>query len=129
MRLDIASMALSLAIFSRHARTASAFTMRPLTTSSSVTSSVSSQLTSSASKRARRRRPVPSSETLKILWEEHIMMSQRGSPLRVGAVEGSETAVNGSASDQEDILKFPLKGRNVEEAPPRMRFAPSPTGR
>lgn len=127
MRLDIASMALSLAIFSRHARTASAFTMRPLTTSSSLTSSVSSQLTSSASKRARRRRPVPSSETLKILWEEH-MTSQRGSPLRVGAVEGSETAVNGSAPDQEDVVKFPLKGRNVEEAPPRMRFAPSPTG-
>mmetsp|Transcript_17326 Transcript_17326/g.32821 ORF Transcript_17326/g.32821 Transcript_17326/m.32821 type:complete len:881 (-) Transcript_17326:42-2684(-) len=126
MRLDIASMALSLAIFSRHVRTASAFSMRPFTASSSGTSS---QFTSSESKRARRRRPTPSSESLKILWEENMLSSHRGSPLRVGAVEGSETAVNGSApGGQEDVVKFPLKGRNVEEAPPRMRFAPSPTG-
>jgi hypothetical protein len=58
-----------------------------------------------------------------------MLLSRRGSPLRVGAVEGSETTVNGSTSDQEDVVKFPLKGRSVEEAPPRMRFAPSPTGR
>lgn len=72
-------MALSLAIFTQHVRTMSAFTMRPLTTG--VT---------------------------------------RGSSLKVGAVEGDKT--------QLPDVEFPLKGKNVDECPPRMRFAPSPTG-
>lgn len=55
--------------------------------------------------------------------------SQKGfSPLRVGAVESGETAVNGDASKEADAILFPQKGRNLEESPPRMRFAPSPTG-
>lgn len=48
----------------------------------------------------------------------------RGLPLNVGAMEG-EPAINGNVAD----VVFPLKGKNVEECAPRMRFAPSPTGR
>lgn len=75
-------MALSLAIFTQHVRTMSAFTMRPLTTGVS-----------------------------------------RGLPLNVGAMEG-EPAINDNVAD----VVFPLKGKNVEQCAPRMRFAPSPTG-
>jgi hypothetical protein len=83
MRLHIASMALSLAIFTNHVRTMSAFTMRPLTTAVG-----------------------------------------RGASLKVGATE-SETAVNGEVAD----VVFPLKGKSIDQCAPRMRFAPSPTGR
>ena len=87
MRLHIASMALSLAIFTRHVRTATAFTMRPLT-------------------------------------------SVRGFALGVGAVEGeTETETAAKVNGEADVVRFPQKGKNVELAPPRMRFAPSPTGR
>lgn len=86
MRLHIASMALSVAIFTRHVRTATAFTMRPLT-------------------------------------------SVRGFALGVGAVEGeTETETAAKVNGEADVVKFPQKGKNVEQAPPRMRFAPSPTG-
>jgi len=85
MRLHIASMALSLAIFTNHARTLSAFTMRG--TGAGVA---------------------------------------RGFSLKVGAVEG-ETTVNGESSLADAL--FPLKGKTVEDCAPRMRFAPSPTGR
>ena len=84
MRLHIASMALSLAIFTNHVRTMSAFTMRPLTTAVG-----------------------------------------RGASLKVGATE-SETAINGDVADE---IVFPLKGKAIDQCAPRMRFAPSPTGR
>lgn len=49
--------------------------------------------------------------------------------LGVGAVEGEiETATTAAVNGEEDIVKFPQKGKNVMEVPPRMRFAPSPTG-
>jgi glutamyl-tRNA synthetase len=82
MRLHIASMALSLAFISRHARTASAFSLKPVATFSSAATKSS-----------------------------------------LGATVESD--VNG-ATNLDDL--FPLKGKDVMECPPRMRFAPSPTG-
>jgi len=82
MRLHIASMALSLAFISRHARTASAFSLKPVTTFSSAATISSLRAT-------------------------------------------VESDVNGAAG-LDDL--FPLKGKDVMQCPPRMRFAPSPTG-
>jgi hypothetical protein len=59
-------------------------------------------------------------------------MSIRGFSLGVGAVDGeTETNANANANvnGEADVVRFPQKGKNVELAPPRMRFAPSPTGR
>jgi len=39
--------------------------------------------------------------------------------------EMAEGAVNG---DMSEVVEFPLLGKNVLDCPPRMRFAPSPTG-
>jgi len=82
MRLHIASMALSLAFISRHARTASAFSLKPVITFSSAATISSLRAT-------------------------------------------VESDVNGAAG-LDDL--FPLKGKDVMQCPPRMRFAPSPTG-
>ena len=41
-----------------------------------------------------------------------------------------DTEVEASEVDEaDDGFSFPLKGKIVEECAPRMRFAPSPTGR
>jgi len=58
------------------------------------------------------------------------LTSVRGFALGVGAVEGeTETETAAKVNGEADVVKFPQKGKNVEQAPPRMRFAPSPTGR
>lgn len=105
MKLHVASMALSLAIFTRHVRTTAAFTMRPLST-------VSTQ--SAAGKFVENRRR----GVIAIPYQEF-------SKLSATVEDETTTLVNG----EEDLVKFPLKGKNVEECAPRMRFAPSPTGR
>ena len=33
------------------------------------------------------------------------------------------------APTEQTAVEFPLAGKSVEDAPPRLRFAPSPTGR
>jgi len=40
-----------------------------------------------------------------------------------------EEAVSSSAASAEGDVLFPLKGKKVDDVAPRMRFAPSPTGR
>ena len=92
MRLHIASMALSLAVFTRHhTRTVTAFTLRPLTSRTATGAGLK--------------------------------------PLAVGAVEGSTDATDVTNINGKDDIIFPLKGKDVLQCPPRMRFAPSPTGR
>jgi len=107
MRFDIATMALGLAIFTRQIQMrsvtafqiGSSFQLRSFTSSSSSTTS--------------------SSTTSKMG-----IMS-----LNLSAVQ--ETTNGSVVSNGDDNMEnlFPQKGKNVEEAPPRMRFAPSPTGR
>lgn len=53
--------------------------------------------------------------------------SRMGHTLSV-ATSSSDT-VNGVVEGKSDEDLFPLKNKNVLECPPRMRFAPSPTGR
>ncbi len=108
MKLHFASMALSLAIFTRHVRTTAAFTMRPLSTVNSVSTQ------SAAGKFVENRRR----GVIAIPYQEF-------SKLSATVEDETTTLVNG----EEDLVKFPLKGKNVEECAPRMRFAPSPTGR
>jgi hypothetical protein len=134
MRLHIASMALSLAIFTRNVRTATAFTMRPITTATATASSKAGSSVSVSSTR----RAAPSSNSLASLMDRNSMsmsmsISIREFSLGVGAVEGeTETAANANANDnvnrEAEVVRFPQKGKNVELSPPRMRFAPSPTG-
>lgn len=96
-----------------------AFSTVPRSFTSATTS------TTDGSKTLRRRRPLQSSDTLlaKVkdmqkqgLWSEETML--------FSAVE--ETA---EATTTEDIVTFPLAGKRIEDVAPRMRFAPSPTGR
>jgi len=123
-------MALSLAVLTRHVRTAGAFTMRPLTTGASNSINSSKSGVSSSSGRRIVDLP-PASLAAAALLGGNNNLNVRNFSLGVGAVEGdteattTTTAVDGN----DDIVNFPQKGKNVMTAPPRMRFAPSPTGR
>eukprot|EP00979_Chaetoceros_neogracilis_P013168 scaffold3710_cov286-Chaetoceros_neogracile.AAC.25 len=122
-------MALSLAVLTRHVRTAGAFTMRPLTTGASNSINSSKSGVSSSSGRRIVDLP-PASLAAAALLGGNNNLNVRNFSLGVGAVEGeteattTTTAVDGN----DDIVNFPQKGKNVMTAPPRMRFAPSPTG-
>ena len=96
-------MALSLAFLSRQMRTTGAFTMRSLTTS---ISSANNKMSGKYSKFS-------------------INVVTEGETDNMDA-EMAEGAVNG---DMSEVVEFPLLGKNVLDCPPRMRFAPSPTGR
>lgn len=106
MRLQLATMALSLAILTRQIqyRSATAFQVGSSFHLRSFTTSSSSSTTTTTSSGFR-------------------------SFLNLSAVE---QVTNGAVNytDDNDISNlFPQKGKNVLECPPRMRFAPSPTGR
>jgi len=146
MRLDIATMALGLAILTRqiHIRSVSAFTLsnrhylsRTFTTGSNSNTNGSGSTTSAAvngrGRLGRRTRPAQSSDSLASILES---MNQRHG-LFMSVVEestSSSTSVNGSSSgdmtisDEEMSKLFPQKGKNLDDMAPRMRFAPSPTG-
>eukprot|EP00559_Dactyliosolen_fragilissimus_P005151 CAMPEP_0184858030 /NCGR_PEP_ID=MMETSP0580-20130426/3152_1 /TAXON_ID=1118495 /ORGANISM="Dactyliosolen fragilissimus" /LENGTH=822 /DNA_ID=CAMNT_0027353947 /DNA_START=198 /DNA_END=2666 /DNA_ORIENTATION=+ len=47
-------------------------------------------------------------------------------PLRATIEEGTDVA--GATSKTDDDIFFPLQGQTAQDCPPRMRFAPSPTG-
>mmetsp|Transcript_14029 Transcript_14029/g.21298 ORF Transcript_14029/g.21298 Transcript_14029/m.21298 type:complete len:874 (-) Transcript_14029:607-3228(-) len=126
MRLQLATMALSLAIFSRqiHLRSVSAFA--PQIRSLTATTTKSSATTTSPSRRTRRFRPKQKSDSLQALLED---MERKGIPLHLSAVEILNGVANETDGSDDDISAlFPQKGKNVEECAPRMRFAPSPTG-
>ena len=123
-----ATMALSLAILSRqiHLRSVAAFTPQirsfTATTNKSPTKSTSSPL-----RRTRRFRPKQSSDSLSALLEE---MERKGIPLHLSAVETVNGVANETDGSDDDMSAlFPQKGKNIEDCAPRMRFAPSPTGR
>ena len=140
MRLQLAAMALSLAVLSRQMQTRSvaAFTIRTSSLSSphirsittSSTSSPGNNVDISAHRRTRRVRPKISSDSLAALIDER---KRQGIPLHLSAVEtengvATETGDNGGSSDDISGL-FPQMGKTIEDCAPRMRFAPSPTGR
>lgn len=139
MRLQAAAMALSLAIFTRHIRTASAFTIstRSFTTTSKSTTTTSSTTTTRKSNRRTRPTTGQTSDSLLSLIEQQQKLGKLGNYRHEGgalfvsaenaieegaAVAGGTDAING----EENI--FPLRGKDVLECAPRMRFAPSPTG-
>ena len=103
MRFEIATMALGLAIFTRQIQMRSV-TAFQIGSSFQLRSFISSSSSSTTSKMG--------------------IMS-----LNLSAVQ--ETTNGSVVSNGDDNMEnlFPQKGKNVEEAPPRMRFAPSPTGR
>ena len=114
MRFEIATMALGLAIFTRQIqmRSVTAFQIGSSFQLRSFTSSSSSSSSSST----------PSSFTTSKMGIMSLNLSA------VQETTNGSVVLNGDDNDNMDNL-FPQKGKNVEEAPPRMRFAPSPTGR
>lgn len=83
---------------------------------------------SSASSSVGRRRRVPnSSDTLLAKVKELQKQGRWGDEtLMFSAVE--ETATE-AATTSNDVIAFPQAGKRIEDCAPRMRFAPSPTGR
>jgi hypothetical protein len=100
MRLSFTVMALSLAFVSRQV---CAFSLRPQST-----------------------KIVSLSRNNFVAFSTKYSHSRSIRPLSVAT--SSSGTVNGVSEEKSDNL-FPLKNKNVLECPPRMRFAPSPTGR
>lgn len=98
MRLSFTAMALSLALVSRQV---CAFSLRSQS-AKTVSLSRSNFVTTSSIRHSR--------------------------SIRSLSVATSSDTVNGVSEDKSDDDLFPLKNKNVLECPPRMRFAPSPTG-
>lgn len=48
--------------------------------------------------------------------------------LKMSTTEAATEAINGEAAEPQLPPTFPLAGKNVMDVPPRLRFAPSPTG-
>jgi hypothetical protein len=119
MRLQFATMALGLAMLTRQIqiRSVTAFQVgSSLTLRSSSSTSTGTTTRSSI----RRRRPIPSTDSLFHLVQER--SDAMGGHLNLSAVQEDQTT--------DDISKlFPQAGQNIEDVAPRMRFAPSPTGR
>lgn len=85
----------------------------------------------------RRSRPKPSSETLFQLVEKMQKIGKHpevrhGYALSLSATITTETNVAGTMERPGDEPQlpsvFPLAGKNIMDVPPRLRFAPSPTG-
>mmetsp|Transcript_27289 Transcript_27289/g.55928 ORF Transcript_27289/g.55928 Transcript_27289/m.55928 type:complete len:901 (-) Transcript_27289:104-2806(-) len=76
----------------------------------------------------RRRRPRKSSDSLAELVAKDPHFKQ-GALLMSTTDQTEGVAASSSSDDMDEFYKlFPNKGKNVMELPPRMRFAPSPTG-
>jgi len=114
---------------------ASAFVVNPRVSFTSSSDQKSLQV-SAASRRARRIRPPLSTDNLFALVTD-LKKSGRFPHYEGGALNPlgatvEETDISGTingVSEVDDGILFPLKGKVVEEVAPRMRFAPSPTGR
>ncbi|KAL3912880.1 MAG: hypothetical protein SGARI_000931, partial [Bacillariaceae sp.] len=80
----------------------------------------------------RRQRPKASSESLFRLVERLQKEEGKHLDIRHGALMASvmEPGVQNASTEEQPQLPpvFPLAGKNVKEVPPRLRFAPSPTG-
>jgi len=137
MRLSFAFMALGFAVISTMQRCrfrciTVAFSPRIQTLSFSSSQDSSTVASGKSSGyRARRTRPNISSDTLLTLVND---LHKSGklpsycSGALLATIEKSDVHV-AQPQQEEDGIFFPQKGRNIEESVPRMRFAPSPTGR
>lgn len=86
---------------------------------------------SSASRAGLRRSRVPfSGDSLRVTLEQQEQQQRGDTSLRVSAEIEQASSSSSSKLYAAAALpdKFPLTGKNPEEVPPRMRFAPSPTG-
>ena len=133
MRLQFPTMTLALAILSRQIRQRSvcAFQIASSTTQlvhRSVTTTSTEDINNngvvaSSTRRSRRVRPGHSGDSL-----HNLLQGSSRVRLEMSAVETTDKeVVNGTDDDLASI--FPNKGKNVLDCAPRMRFAPSPTGR
>jgi hypothetical protein len=92
-----------------------------------------SALFSSATKKVsgaglRRSRPPMSSDSLVSLVERLQKEEGKHLDIRFGRLELAATLEEQEVQVPELPPTFPLQGKNPEDEPPRMRFAPSPTG-
>ena len=75
----------------------------------------------------RRSRPKVSSDTLIVLIDR-LQKEGQHLDIRFGATQLQSTVTDHELEKPQLPPTFPLQGKNPQEAPPRMRFAPSPTG-
>lgn len=75
----------------------------------------------------RRSRPKISSDTLNLLIER-LQKEGKHLDIRFGATQLAATLADQEIEKPQLPPVFPLQGKNPLECPPRMRFAPSPTG-
>ena len=138
MRLSYASMALGLAVISTMHRCrlrciTAAFSPRIQSLSFSSTQDSTRVTAKSIGYRARRVRPNISSDTLLALVTDlhnSGKLPAYSSGALLATIEKSDVqTTQNAAQQQEDNIFFPQKGRTIEDSVPRMRFAPSPTGR
>lgn len=137
MRLQFATMTLAIAILSRQirVRSVSAFQISSSSqllhrslTSSTTTSATTT--TDNATRRSRRNRPVHSSDSLhNMIQEMERNKGKKAMTLSMSAVEADKLTVNGEEAGDDLSNIFPQKGKDILDCAPRMRFAPSPTGR
>lgn len=83
---------------------------------------------STSSKSIRRRRPAPNTDNLYATLYPKEYEAFKKSHAELMKLKSTAEDVSEVASSEKKIV-FPLKGKNVDEEAPRMRFAPSPTGR
>lgn len=94
---------------------------------------VSQRAFSSSSKKVlgggiRRRRPKVSSESLVGLIERLQKEEGKHLDIRFGAMQLQATIAENETAEPQLPPVFPLEGKDPADEPPRMRFAPSPTG-
>jgi hypothetical protein len=106
----------------------------PVSRSFATSSSSSVATTGGASKTLRRKRPIRSGDSAQALIEQlqreegtHRTFGY-GSFLEMASVASDPTSASESIGQGQLPAVFPLSGKNPLEQPPRMRFAPSPTG-
>eukprot|EP00531_Pseudo-nitzschia_arenysensis_P005991 CAMPEP_0116144538 /NCGR_PEP_ID=MMETSP0329-20121206/16061_1 /TAXON_ID=697910 /ORGANISM="Pseudo-nitzschia arenysensis, Strain B593" /LENGTH=864 /DNA_ID=CAMNT_0003639979 /DNA_START=252 /DNA_END=2846 /DNA_ORIENTATION=- len=81
----------------------------------------------------RRPRPKVDSESLfrlvdKLQKEEGRFLDIHHGALKSSTADATTETINGEAAEPQLPPTFPLAGKNVMDVPPRLRFAPSPTG-
>eukprot|EP00429_Kryptoperidinium_foliaceum_P064595 CAMPEP_0176054196 /NCGR_PEP_ID=MMETSP0120_2-20121206/26964_1 /TAXON_ID=160619 /ORGANISM="Kryptoperidinium foliaceum, Strain CCMP 1326" /LENGTH=869 /DNA_ID=CAMNT_0017387661 /DNA_START=248 /DNA_END=2857 /DNA_ORIENTATION=- len=107
-------------------RMASAFMRQPVARRSAFSTSKSNQKVPGAG--LRRSRPQVSSDSLISLIERLQKEEGKHLDIRFGATQLAATVADQEVEKPQLPPTFPLQGKNPLEAPPRMRFAPSPTG-
>lgn len=76
----------------------------------------------------RRQKPKVSSDSLVRLVERLQKEEGKHLDIRFGAMQLHATVAENETAEPQLPPVFPLQGKDPQEEPPRMRFAPSPTG-